>query len=102
MSSRWQVSSTQEVSYSPAGRYDYGFSVLNFQGAPLLAVAFDTVVAAVGAEAAMRKIIDGAAPRRGREGRGFNAPPALWRCAGRNRPGRLAASWPLGWAGRMG
>ena len=68
MSSRWKVSSTQEVSYSPAGRYGYGFSVLNFQGAPLLSVAFDTEAAAGEAEAAMRKIIEGAADVMGHSG----------------------------------
>jgi len=68
MSARWKVSSTQAVNYGPAGRYGYGFSVLNFHGAPLFSVAFDTEAAAGEAEAAMRQIIDSAADVMGHSG----------------------------------
>jgi hypothetical protein len=60
--SRWKVSNTQKAKYGPSGGHNgYGFRVETSNGAPLLLVSYDTEAEALEAEAAMRKIIQGAA-----------------------------------------
>lgn len=65
---RWKVGITQPILYSPAQRRGYGFSILNFHGAPLLSISYATEEESKHAEEAMRKAIENAADIMGYSG----------------------------------
>lgn len=60
MASRWQVGTTQAVTYSPSQRHGFGFSIQNARGAPLLNLSYTTEEEAKRAEALLRQALENA------------------------------------------
>ena len=55
---QWNVSASQRTVSGRTWRHGFGFSILDFRGASLLSISYETEKEAKGAESAIRKALE--------------------------------------------